>query len=137
MNGEIAQICDITIAARFALKAKNKIAYTPSKYENKIEFLFTENYKAKNVNEWYEHCIEKGLEDIKLSMPIAVKEPSLLGFSNTSQAGLICYFKDNLVTYFIPKWEHKDKSWNTIYREYKWEYPPKEKPKFEDNIENF
>lgn len=52
MNGEVVQICDITIAARFALKAKNKIAYTPSKYENKIEFLFTKNYKAKNMNEW-------------------------------------------------------------------------------------
>ena len=137
MNGEVAQICDIAIYARYALKTKNKIAYTPSKYENKIEFLFTENFKAKDVNEWYEHCIEKGLEDIKLSMPIAVKDPSLLGFSNTSQAGLICYFKENLVTYFIPKWEHKDNGWNIIYREYKWENPPKEKHKFEDNTEDF
>ncbi len=137
MNGEVAQICDIAIYARYALKTKNKIAYTPSKYENKIEFLFTENFKAKDVNEWYEHCIEKGLEDIKLSMPIAVKDPSLLAFSNASQAGLICYFKDNLVTYFIPKWEHKDNGWNTIYREYKWENPPKEKLKFEDNTEDF
>ena len=81
--------------------------------------MFTENYKAKNVNEWYDYCIEKGLEDIKLLMPISVKDPSLLAFSNASQAGLICYFKDNLVTYFIPKWEHKDNGWNTIYREYK------------------
>ncbi len=137
MNGEVAQICDIAIYARYALKTKNKIAYTPSKYENKIEFLFTENFKAKDVNEWYEYCIEKGLEDIKLSMPIAVKDPNLLAFSNASQAGLICYFKDNLVTYFIPKWEHKDNGWNTIYREYKWENPPKEKLKFEDNTEDF
>ena len=97
MNGEVAQICDIAIYARHALKTKNKISYKPSKYENKIEFLFTENFKAKDVNEWYEHCIEKGLEDIKLSMPIAVKDPSLLAFSNTSQAGLVCYFKDNVV----------------------------------------
>ena len=103
MNGEVAQIRDIVIYARHALKTKSKISYKPSKYENKIEFLFTENFKAKDVSEWYEHCIEKGLEDIKLSMPIAVKDPSLLGFSNTSQAGLICYFKDNVVTYFIPK----------------------------------
>ena len=137
MNGEIAQICDIVITAKNALKTKNKIAYIPNKYENKIEFLFTENYKAKNINEWYDYCIEKGLEDIKLSMPIAVKDPSLLGFSNTSQAGLICYFKDNLVTYFIPKWEHKDNGWNIIYTEYKWENPPKEKPKFTDNTEDF
>ena len=98
MNVEVAQICDIAIYARYALKTKNKISYKPGKYENKVEFLFTENFKAKNVNEWYEHCIEKDLEDIKLSMPIAVKDPSLLAFSNASQAGLICYFKDNLVT---------------------------------------
>jgi len=112
-------------------------AQLEDKYENKIEFLFTENFKAKDVNEWYEHCIEKGLEDIKLSMPIAVKDPSLLAFSNTSQAGLVCYFKDNLVTYFIPKWEPGDKGWNVIYKEYKWENPPKEKAKFEDNTEDF
>ena len=137
MNGEVAQICDIAIYARYALKTKNKISYKPGKYENKVEFLFTENFKAKNVNEWYKHCIEKGLEDIKLSMPIAVKDPSLLAFSNTSQAGLICYFRDNLVTYFIPKWESGDNGWNVIYREYKWDNPPKEKPKFFDNTEDF
>ena len=137
MNGEVAQICDIAIYARYALKTKNKISYKPGKYENKIEFLFTENFKAKDVNEWYEHCIEKGLEDIKLSMPIAVKDPSLLAFSNTSQAGLVCYFKDNVVTYFIPKWESGDNGWNVIYREYKWDNPPKEKVQFEDNTEDF
>ena len=137
MFREKEQISDIVIATKVALKTKNKIAYTPSKYENKIEFLFTENFKAKDVNEWYEHCIEKGLEDIKLSMPIAVKDPSLLAFSNTSQAGLVCYFKDNVVTYFIPKWESGDNGWNVIYREYKWENPPKEKVQFEDNTEDF
>ena len=36
MNGEVAQICDIAIYARYALKTKNKISYKPSKYENKI-----------------------------------------------------------------------------------------------------
>ena len=137
MNGEVAQIRDIAIYTRHALKTKSKILYKPSKYENKIEFLFTENFKAKDVNEWYEHCIEKGLEDIKLSMPIAVKDPSLLAFSNTSQAGLVCYFKDNVVTYFIPKWESGDNGWNVIYREYKWDNPPKEKVQFEDNTEDF
>ena len=92
MNGEVAQIRDIAIYARHALKTKSKISYKPDKYENKIEFLFTENFEAKDVSEWYEHCIEKGLEDIKLSMPIAVKDPSLLAFSNTSQAGFSLLF---------------------------------------------
>ena len=137
MNGEIAQICDITIAAKSALKTKNKIAYTPSKYENKIEFLFTENYKAKNVNEWYDYCTEKRLENIKLLMPLSVKDPNLLGFVNTSQAGLVCFFKNNLITYFIPNWQHKNNGWNITYTEYKWENSPKEKPKFYDNTEDF
>jgi len=137
MNGEVAQIRDIAIYAKHALKTKSKISYKLDKYENKIEFLFTENFEAKDVSEWYEHCIEKGLEDIKLSMPIVVKDPSLLAFSNTSQAGLVCYFKDNLVTYFIPRWEPGDKGWNVIYREYKWENPSKEKVQFEDNTEDF
>ena len=137
MNGEIAQICDITIAAKSALKTKNKITYTPSKYENIIEFLFTENYKAKNVNEWYDYCIEKGLEDIKLLMSISVKDPNLLGFVNTSQAGLVCFFKNNLITYFIPNWQHKNNGWNITYTEYKWENSPKEKPKFYDNTKDF
>ena len=137
MNGEIAQICDITIAAKNALKTKNKIAYIPSKYENKIEFLFTENYKAKNVNEWYDYCIEKGLEYIKFLMPISVKDPNLLGFVNTSQAGLVCFFKNNLINYFIPNWQHKNNGWNIIYTEHKWENPPKKKPKFYDNTEDF
>ena len=60
MNGEVAQIRDIAIYAKHALKTKNKISYKPAKYENKIEFLFTENFEAKDVSEWYEHCIEKG-----------------------------------------------------------------------------
>ena len=137
MNGEVAQICDITIAAKSALKTKNKITYTPSKYENIIEFLFTENYKAKNVNEWYDYCIEKGLEDIKLLMPISVKDPNLLGFVNTSQAGLVCFFKNNLITYFIPKWEYFDNKWYITYTEHKCENPPKKKPKFSDNSEDF
>ena len=137
MNGEIAQICDITIAAKSALKTKNKIAYTPSKYENKIEFLFTENYKAKNVNEWYDYCTEKRLENIKLLMPLSVKDPNLLGFVNTSQAGLVCFFKNNLITYFIPNWQHKNNGWNITYIEYKWENSPKEKPKFYDNTKDF
>ena len=62
MNGEVAQIRDIAIYAKHALKTKSKISYKPDKYENKIEFLFTENFEAKDVSEWYEHCIEKGLE---------------------------------------------------------------------------
>lgn len=45
--GEVAEIRDIVIYARHALKTKNKILYKPDKYENKI-ILFTENFEAKD-----------------------------------------------------------------------------------------
>ena len=43
MNGEVAQIRDIVIYARHALKTKNKIDYLPFEYEKNIEFLFIFN----------------------------------------------------------------------------------------------
>lgn len=137
MNDEVAQICDIAIATKLALKTKNKIIYIPDKYEIKTEFLFTHKYKAKSVNEWYDYCIEKDLQDITFLIPISVKDPSLLGFVNTSQTCLGCFFKNNLVTYFTPNWQFRNKGWHIIYTEYKWENPPKEKPRFYNNTEDF
>ena len=43
MNIEIVQICDITLAVKFALKSKTKIEYFPFEYEKSIEFLFSKN----------------------------------------------------------------------------------------------
>ena len=43
MNMEIVQICDITLAVKFALKTKTKIEYFPLEYEKNIEFLFSKN----------------------------------------------------------------------------------------------
>ena len=39
MNIEIVQICDITLAVKFALKTKTKIKYFPLEYEKNIEFI--------------------------------------------------------------------------------------------------
>ena len=73
MNKEIIQICNITIALKFASKTNTKIEYFPFEYEKSIEFLFSKNkidfleknYKAKNVEEWFDYCLNLGLEDIK------------------------------------------------------------------------
>ena len=43
MNIEIVQICDITLAVKFALKTKTNIEYFPFEYEKSIEFLFSKN----------------------------------------------------------------------------------------------
>ena len=139
MNGEILQICNITIATKSALKNRNKIKYSPAQYEKETEFIFLDNqkYKAKNVDEWFEYCINRGLKDIKFLIPTSVKDRNFLGFINTSQAGLVCFFENNLVTFFTPKWEYKSNAWYITYTEHKWENPPKEKPKFFDNTEDF
>ena len=139
MNGEIAQICNIVLATKNALKKRNGIKYRPAYYEKETEFIFLDNqkYKAKNVEEWFEYCINRGLQNIKFLIPTSVKDRNFLGFVNTSQASLVCFFENNLVTYFIPKWEYKSNAWYITYTEHKWENSPKKKPKFFDNIKDF
>ena len=78
MNIEIVQICDITLAVKFSLKSKTKIEYFPFEYEKNIEFLFSKNkidfleknYKAGNIEEWFDYCLNLGLEDIKILLPV-------------------------------------------------------------------
>ncbi len=73
MNMEIIQICDITLAVKFALKTKTNIEYFPFEYEKSIEFLFSKNkidfleknYKAENIEEWCNYCLKLSLEYIK------------------------------------------------------------------------
>lgn len=139
MNGEIAQASNIALAARSALKERNGIKYKSVFYEKETEFIFFDNkkYKAKNVEEWFNYCIDRGLQNIKFLIPVSVKDRNFLGFVNTSQATLVCFFENNLVTYFTPKWEYYDNEWHITYTEHKWENSPKEKPKFSDNTEDF
>ena len=100
MNGEIAQVCNIVLASKSALKKRNGIKYRPAYYEKETEFIFLDNqkYKAKNVDEWFEYCINRGLKDIKFLIPTSVKDRNFLGFINTSQAGLVCFFENKLQT---------------------------------------
>ena len=126
MNGEIAKVYNIILASKSALKKRNGIKYRPAYYEKETEFIFLNNqkYKAKNVEEWFEYCIDRGLQNIKFLIPTSVKDRSFLGFINTSQACLVCFFENNLVTFFT-------------YTEHRCENPPKKKPKFSDNSEDF
>ena len=72
MNGEIAQVCNIVLATKSALKKRNGIKYRPAYYEKETEFIFLDNqkYKAKNVEEWFEYCINRGLQNIKFLIQI-------------------------------------------------------------------
>ena len=145
MNKEIIQICNITIALKFALKTNTKIEYFPFEYEKSIEFLFSKNklnfleksYTARNIEEWFDYCLNLGLEDIKILLPVSSKNLNISNDLNTNKIKLICYFKNNLILYFTPKWKKTSGGWNIIYTAHKYESCINGKLKFYDNTENF
>lgn len=141
------QICRIVSAVKNALKMGIAISYEPIKYENSIEFQFLpqqkmlhkSTFKADSVINWYEHCLKKGLQDIKMLTPVIVENRNILGFSNTTQSSLVCFFRDGKVSYFFPKWEFDSvgKMWDIIYTEHDWTNHPSDKPSFIDNTQEF
>jgi len=144
MNGEMYQICCITVAAKNALKTKSKILYIPLKYEDKIEFHFLpekghkKNYKAESIVAWYDHCLKKDLQDVKIIFPVSVEDRNILGFSNTTQSSLVCFWGSAL-TYFSAncQFDSYKKMWNTFYTEQEWKNALPSKPEFKNNSENF
>lgn len=146
MNGEMYQACSIVAAAKKALGDKQGIKYVPLKYENSIVFHFLPKKKlfgkstfiAYNVEQWYEKCIEIGLDDIKFLTPIENPNRAILGFSNSIPNSLVCFYKNKKVTYFTSRWEFDSilNAWNIIYTEYMWKNAPQEKPQFKDNTES-
>lgn len=140
------QVCCIAAAAKKALKNKSALSYIPVKYENKIQFQFlpekklfiTRTHKSENVTTWYDYCSKKKLQDIIFLAPIAVNNRNILGFSNTSQSSLVCFW-GNKVTYFTAQWEADSlhKMWNVLYVEKEWKDAPCGRPHFENNLESF
>ncbi len=147
MNGEIYQMASMVAAAKRAMQTANQIQYTLLKYENSIRFKFlpqrtffrTTAYTADNVSEWFEQLSKNGMQDIKLLCPYPVKNRYLLGFSNTSQSSIVCYFKNNKVTYFVPNWkfDSAQKQWDIVYSEQEWSNPPAKRHRFENNTDSF
>ena len=84
MNIEIAQVCNIVLATKSALKKRNRIRYKPIYYEKKVEFVFFNNkkYKAKSVEEWFDYCIDRGLQNIKFLIPLPIKDSDFQNFGN-------------------------------------------------------
>ena len=124
MNGQMYQIACIVAAARKALKNDKEICYKPEKYTNKLSFqiLPSENGEATelSVSDWFENLKEKGLKDLKLFCPISVENRGILGFSNTTQSAILCFYKDGKASYFLPNWESASpgRGWDVTYTEY-------------------
>ena len=125
MNGEIEQMSNIVISARKALYEDNSIDFVPSKYVLSIKFIFApklfscKTIEAYSVNTWFDLCKKRGLDDIKFTIPTATNQRHLLGFSNTSQGVILCFWNNGKASYFYPMWEfdREQNGWEIVYRE--------------------
>jgi len=146
MNGEIYQICKIVSSVKMALQNSSTLSYVPLQYEGKLEFSFLpskglfrkKEYKAKDIHDWYHHCKELGLINIKCLVPLSVNKRSLLGFSNTTQSCIVCFY-DNRTTYFTARWDFDaaKSMWHILYTEHEWATAPVSPLHFENTTESF
>lgn len=143
MNGQMYQIACIVAAARKALKSGKEICYKPEKYTNKLSFQILPSEKGEvielSVSDWFENLKGKGLKDLKLFCPISVNDRGILGFSNTTQSSILCFYKDGKASYFLPNWKSASagRGWDVTYTEYEWERSSQDLPHYENNIEEF
>lgn len=147
MNGEMFQIASIVAASKKAMQLNKPIQYFPAKYENSIEFNFLprerflgmKKYTAPNVSAWFEQIRKNQVVDVKLLCPYSVKDRGLLGFSNMTESAILCFHRNEKVTYFVADWQFDSvhKNWNILYSEREWPDPPSKKPQFENNTDSF
>ena len=124
MNGEIEQMSNIVISARKALYVNGEIEFAPSPFILEMKFIFAPKLFARKTLEvdsaqkWFDICKQRGLDDIKFIIPTA-SDRLLVGFSNTSQGSIVCFWKKGKVSCFSPWWkfDRKRNGWRVIYRE--------------------
>lgn len=149
MNGETHELCRLITEVKMALKEKRELQYLPEpeKFRKIREFRFLPKKKIfKTTTEtvftpeaWYSKLVEQGIEDIKMLLPINVKDRHLLGFANTSRGSIITFLKNGEVHYWIADWKHDKelKKWHVTYTEYEWKDAPQVRTSFINNTEAF
>lgn len=145
MNGEIEQMSSIVCCARKALYDNKDIEFSPSKFVQSIKFVFStpfvfwEANETNSVQKWYKICRNRGLRDIKFIIPTATNHRHLLGFANTSQGAIVCFWKNDKASYFVPVWDFDSKrnGWNICYREQRNIRVPKDEFSYSNKLEEF
>lgn len=143
MNGELLQLCMLVNGTRNAIQRKCEFVFSQDEYINSTEFSFVPQknifgvryYRAGDPREWFSRCIKQGIRDIKVLVPVRVKDRTILGFANVSSACIVTFYKNGQVTYWTAAWEfdREIKKWNVKYQEHKWNSVPSEPLRFEDN----
>ena len=143
MNGEVQQLCRLVNAARTAIAEKGEFAFPGEPYVESVTFDFlprktllgTKPCSAEDPGAWYSQCVSRGLQDIKLLLPLKAGNRGHLGFSNTNRGCIVTFYKNGKVTCWIAEWafDRTQKAWNVKYQEHVWEKVPQEPLRIEDN----
>lgn len=153
MKGETAELCRLTVAAKYALRNGGKFNYTKDKYVNSEIFSFSprrmsilpvkKTHRVRSAEEWFNHLLSLGVRDIFMLLPADKGSFAIHGFSGTNVGCIKCFFESGEITYFSPNWsfDNKLKMWNIEYIEPEWRNlpinPAKEPPRFSDNTTEF
>lgn len=75
--------------------------------------------KSNSVGEWFDICLRRGIKDIKFVLPSNRENKHLLGFANTSQCVIVCFWKNGNTSCFCPTWEfdREKEGWKINYSE--------------------
>lgn len=143
MKGEVFHMCSMIASAKNALHTKTFIQYEPLGYELNTVFRFLPEREgetgeiAEDVESWYAKCMYNGMEDVKLLVPIQVKDKKRLGFINTTGNIMLCFYPGEKLSVWLPHWasDKEKKGWNIMYQETRWDNHPEGKPQYQDNTQ--
>lgn len=145
MNVEIQQASNIVISARKALFGKPEVDFALGENVSGVHFLFAPKcflfkpLEIHSVYEWFTVCLRRELKDIKFLVPAHTEQKHLLGFANTSQCAIVCFWKRGRVSCFCPVWRYnrKQEGWHVFYSEHPMDTDTFEMPEFSDHTEDF
>ena len=119
---------------------------TGSSFLQKARKFFTEQVAQEGREDepastqwrWIAWCLEFGLKEVGLSLPIRVKDRSFLGFSSANANGIVCRF-EGFDSIFVPQWKYDfDKNgWCVKYVERLWRRMPQDALNARDNSAEF
>ena len=138
MNGEMYDLCSLTLHAEKALRGNGTFEPVEMKYVARRKFVFSQGFGSTfSQEEWFRTAVKRGLKAVRMMAPTAVKDRGILGFVNTTRAYLALFREDGSVSVLLPHWEFQKEEtmWYVTYQEQEWPDAPKGMPVFHDETE--
>ena len=138
MNGEMYDLCSLTLHTEKALRGSKEFEPIEMKYVAQRKFVFSQGFgSTSSQEEWFRISVKRGLKAVRMMAPTAVKDRGILGFVNTSQAYIALFREDGSVAVLLPHWEFQENEtvWHVTYQEQEWPDAPKGMPEFQDETE--